>query len=96
MTCGQAWHPQRNPNTLDHCCYITFHLLAPTAVYAWLDAHENTDLMSGDFDIKARDTNLEKRSGIEAQQHSVERVYGIDEAISKFPSNNLLLKKQFL
>ena len=55
-------------------------------MYAWLDAHENTDLMSGDFDIKARDTNLEKRSGIEPQQHSVERVYGIDEAISKFPS----------
>ncbi len=46
-----------------------------------VDAHGNTDLMSGDFDIKARDTNLELVY-IELQQHSVERVYGIDEAIS--------------
>ena len=45
-------------------------MLAPTAVNAWLDAHEKTDLMRVDLDAKAREMKFEKISGIQTLNSS--------------------------
>ncbi len=44
----------------DELIVYMIRLFPPTAVNAWLDAHEKTDAMSWDFDVKAHETNLEQ------------------------------------